>query len=67
MNSLLSFIEQYGWAQDVDLINGGHNVLMFTPKEMTKARGDYEGAVKAGIIQPEEENWLDADQTKQVM
>ncbi|KAG8813155.1 hypothetical protein FRC17_001649, partial [Serendipita sp. 399] len=48
--SILSFIKKHGWADYVDLVEGGHNVLMFSEKEKREAKEDWKEALEAGVI-----------------
>ncbi|KIM32877.1 hypothetical protein M408DRAFT_326592 [Serendipita vermifera MAFF 305830] len=64
VSSLLSLIKQRGWAEYIDLIDGGHNVLMFSEQEYREALRDYHQAEKAGIISEGDIEWLSADETQ---
>lgn len=47
-SSLVRLIQDHGWADDVDLVHGGHIDLLFTDQEVEEAQRDREAAADAG-------------------
>ncbi|KIJ21232.1 hypothetical protein PAXINDRAFT_7005 [Paxillus involutus ATCC 200175] len=47
-SSLVDIIENNGWTNDVDLVDGGHIYLLFTDEEIKESERDMEAAKSAG-------------------
>ncbi|KAG8848522.1 hypothetical protein FRC20_002532 [Serendipita sp. 405] len=63
--AILSLIEKYGWADYVDLVEGGHCVLLFSEREAREAKEDWKKAIEAGVTTKDQVQWLTTEETKQ--
>lgn len=64
VSSILALIEQNGWGEYVNLVEGGHNVLLFSDDEEKTAKEDWEMAVEAGVVTKDQITWLTKDATE---
>ncbi|KAL0069973.1 hypothetical protein AAF712_002870 [Marasmius tenuissimus] len=46
---ILKFVEDEGIASEIDLVEGGHLMLLFSNEEEASTKKDYDAAVKAGM------------------
>lgn len=66
VSALLSIIGRNGWEQYIDLVDGGHNELLFSKKHEETARRDSEASLKAGTRKEEDVQWFDREEVKRV-
>ena len=66
VSSLVSLIEHNGWTEYVDLVEGGHNVLLFSDDEERTAKEDWEMAVEAGMVTKDQITWSTKEETEKV-
>ncbi|KIK77944.1 hypothetical protein PAXRUDRAFT_834789 [Paxillus rubicundulus Ve08.2h10] len=59
-SSLINIIENNGWSNDIDLVDGGHVYLLFTDEEIKETERDMEAAKSAGWSL-EGVTWLDKE------
>lgn len=62
---ILRLIITRDWSEDVDLVSGGHIVLMVTPEEEEGVKKDWEEAKKAGL-NLEGVAWIGKDEMHEV-
>ncbi|KAL0576977.1 hypothetical protein V5O48_005019 [Marasmius crinis-equi] len=55
---ILEFIKQERIASEVDLVQGGHVMLLFSGEEEASTKADYDAAVKAGM-KLEDIEWIE--------
>ncbi|KAG8999703.1 hypothetical protein FRB94_005956 [Tulasnella sp. JGI-2019a] len=65
ISSIVKIIENNGWAEDVDLVAGGHLSLVFTQEELRDIEQDLRAAEKAGVEGVENVELLDAQYVRQ--
>ncbi|KAJ7148514.1 FAD dependent oxidoreductase [Mycena crocata] len=46
---IVKLIREEGWTEAVDLVEGGHTTIFFTPSEFKEANADFEAAKAAGV------------------
>ena len=66
VSSLLKVIKENDWEEEVDLVRGGSQILMFSEVEKDRAWRDWKEAQKAGIDCANEVEWLSIEETKNV-
>jgi len=62
---LVKIMEDNGWASDVDLVEGGHIILLFTEKEEKEVSKDYEMA-RQTQLDLEGVEWLPKEKVQEV-
>ncbi|CAK5283379.1 unnamed protein product [Mycena citricolor] len=60
-SEIVSLIRTQGWAEAVDLVEGGHTTVFFTPEEERSVNADYEAAKASGLAL-REIVWLTAEE-----
>jgi len=66
VSSLLKVIKANNWEEEVDLVRGGRQVLMFSEAEKELAWREWKEAQNAGIDCANEVEWLSIEETKNV-
>ena len=66
VSSLLKVIKANNWEEEVDLVRGGRQVLLFSEVEKDLAWRDWKEAQNAGIASANEVEWLSIEETKNV-
>jgi hypothetical protein len=61
-SEIVKLIREEGWTETVDLIQGGHTTIFFTPGELAASKADYEAAKVAGIDLTDV-RWLTKEET----
>lgn len=65
VSAIVDLVRQHDSVSDVNLVEGGHNVLLFTQAEADALRADFEAAKSSGLKLAGYE-WLKAEEVQRV-
>ena len=65
-NDVVEFVRTHQLEEIVDLVEGGHVELFFTPSEEEGAKGDYDEALKSGKVDVSGTQWYTKEEMLKV-